>query len=89
MPDGRVWQGCDVVLARLEEVAGAVGGSWVDIRELKMVGSEVFIAMTWRVDSSPDSAVLGEVFHLVRVAGEHLNRIRVFLTEEDALAAPV
>jgi hypothetical protein len=89
MPDRRVWQGCDVVLARLEEVASAVGGRWVDLRELKMLGPEVFVSMTWRVDSSPDSAVLGDVFHVVRLTGEHLNRIRVFLTEADALAAAV
>ncbi|HZO59686.1 MAG TPA: nuclear transport factor 2 family protein [Solirubrobacterales bacterium] len=85
MPDGRTWEGCDAVLARLEEVAGAVGGRWVDLREMRLAGDEVFVAMAWRIDSSPDSAVLGDVFHLVRVRGGKLDRIRVFVTEADAL----
>ena len=87
MPDGRAWRGLDTVIARLEEVAASIGGRWVELRELRPVGDEVLVAMTWRVDSSSDSAVLGDVFHLVAFAGGKIGRIRVFLTEEDALAA--
>ena len=87
MPDGRTWRGLDAVIARLQEVAASIGGRWVELRELRPVGDEVLVAMTWRVDSSSDSAVLGDVFHLVAFAGGKIGRIRVFLTEEDALAA--
>jgi len=87
MPDGRAWRGLDTVIARLEEVAASIGGRWVDLREVRAAGDEIFVAMTWRVDRSSDSAVLGDVFHLVALAGGRISRIRVFLTEEDALAA--
>jgi len=84
--------GAHVVLAarnreRTEEVAASIGGRWVDLREVRAAGDEIFVAMTWRVDRSSDSAVLGDVFHLVALAGGRISRIRVFLTEEDALAA--
>ncbi len=87
MPDGRAWRGLDAVLARLEEVAASIGGRWVELREVRPVGDEVFVAMTWRVDNSRDSAVLGDVFHLVSLDDGRIRRIRVFLTEEDARAA--
>jgi len=87
MPDARPWRGRDAVLARLEEVAASIGGRWVELREVRPVGGEILVAMTWRMDSSSDSAVLGDVFHLVEVADGRIRRIRVFLTEEDALAA--
>lgn len=87
MPDARAWRGRDAVLARLEEVAASIGGRWVDVREMRPAGGEVFVAMTWRMDSAADSPVLGEVFHLVALDGGRIRRIRVFLTEEDARAA--
>ena len=89
MPDGRVWRGWDEVLARLEEVAASIGGRWVDLREVRPVGGEVLVSMAWRVDSTPGSAVLGDVFHLARVAHGKIARMRVFLSEDDALAAAV
>jgi hypothetical protein len=87
MPDARAWLGLDAVLARLEEVAASIGGRWVELREMRPVGDEILVAMTWRVDSSSDSAVLGEVFHLVALTDGRISRIRVFLAEQDALAA--
>jgi ketosteroid isomerase-like protein len=87
MPDSRAYRGYAAVLARLEEVAEAVGGRYADIDEVTRVGNEVLVALTWRVDDSPASAILGEVFHLVRVEGGKIARMRVFLTRDEALAA--
>jgi ketosteroid isomerase-like protein len=87
MPDSRTHRGHAAVVARLEEVAGAVGGRDVHIDDVSAIGREVLVALTWRVDASPDSATLGEVFHLVRVERGKIARIRVFLTRDEALAA--
>lgn len=87
MPDSRAYRGYAAVLARLEEVADAVGGRYAHIDEVSAVGDEVLVALTWRVDASPESAVLGEVFHVVRVEDRKIARMRVFLTRDEALAA--
>jgi len=87
MPDSRAHRGHAEVLARLEEVTEAVGGRYAHIDGLSPVGDEVLVALTWRVDASPESAILGEVFHLVRVDGGKIARIRVFLSRDEALAA--
>jgi ketosteroid isomerase-like protein len=87
MPDSRAYRGQEEVLARLEEVAEAVGGRYVHIDEVRAVGDQVLVSLTWRVDASPGSAVLGEVFHLVRVQDGKIERMCVFLTRDEALAA--
>ena len=75
------------MLARLEEVAEAVGGRYAHIDEVTPVGDEILVVLTWRVDDSPTSAILGEVFHVVRVEGGKIARMRVFLARDEALAA--
>jgi ketosteroid isomerase-like protein len=87
MPDSRAYRGYPAVLARLEEVAEAVGGRYAHIDEVSAVGDEVLVALTWRVDASPARAILGEVFHVVRVDNGKIARMRVFLTRDEALAA--
>jgi ketosteroid isomerase-like protein len=87
MPDSRAYLGQAAVLARLEEVAEAVGGRYAHIDEVTAVGDEILVALTWRIDESPASAVLGEVFHVVRVEGGKIARMRVFLARDEALAA--
>ena len=82
MPDARVWRGVDVAIARLEEVASAVGGNWVDLHDFEPAGEEVLVSMTWQMDDARDSAVLGDVFHRVRVTRGKIDRMRVFLSEE-------
>ena len=86
LPDAGVWQGREVVLARLAEVAEAVGGTWVDIRDVRAAGGEVLVSMMWREDSSPGSGEIGEVFHLVHVTGDRIDRVRVFTDADSALA---
>jgi ketosteroid isomerase-like protein len=87
MPDARTYRGQAEVLARLEEVAEAVGGRYAHIDDVSGVGDEVLVALTWRVADSPGSAILGEVFHLVRVENGKIVRMRVFLSRDEALAA--
>jgi ketosteroid isomerase-like protein len=87
LPDAAIWRGRETVIARLAEVAATVGGTWVDIREVRPAGGEVIVSMMWREDDSPDSGELGEVFHLVRVAGDRIDRVRVFTDAGSALAA--
>jgi ketosteroid isomerase-like protein len=87
MPDSGSWYGRDAVLARLEEVAAAVGGRWVDLRDFRPHGDEVLVSMDWHVDRAPGSADLGLVFHVVRVADGKIDRLRVFLDETEALGA--
>jgi ketosteroid isomerase-like protein len=87
MPDSRTYRGHAAVLARLEEVADAVGGRHAHIDEVSPVGDEILVALTWRVDASPESAVLGEVFHVVRVEGGKIARMRVFLARDEAMTA--
>ena len=87
LPDAGIWRGRAAVIARLAEVAATVGGSWVDIREVRPAGDEVIVSMMWREDDSPDSGELGDVFHVVRVAGDRIDRVRVFVDAGSALAA--
>jgi ketosteroid isomerase-like protein len=87
MPDSRVYRGRAEVLARLEEVAEAVGGRYAYIDEVRRVEDEVLVALTWRVDASPESAVIGEVFHVVRVENGRIASMRVFLSRDEALSA--
>jgi ketosteroid isomerase-like protein len=87
MPDSRSYRGHAAVLARLEEVAEAVGGRYAHIDEITPIEDEVLVALTWRVDASPESAILGEVFHVVRLERGKIARMRVFLTRDEALAA--
>jgi|SoiMethySBSTD1v2_1073268.scaffolds.fasta_scaffold85850_2 ketosteroid isomerase-like protein len=87
MPDSRSYHGHAEVLVRLEEVAEAIGGRFAHIDEVTPLGDEVLVSLTWRMDPSPDSAILGEVFHVVRVEDGKIACMRVFLTRDEALAA--
>ena len=87
LPDAGLWRGRQAVLARLAEVAATVGGTWVDIRDVRRAEDEVIVSMMWREDASPDSGELGEVFHVVRVSGGQIDRLRVFTDVASAEAA--
>jgi ketosteroid isomerase-like protein len=87
LPDAGVWRGRDVVLARLADVAETVGGTWVDIRDVSAAGEDVLVSMMWHEDASPGSSEIGEVFHLVRVSGDRIDRVRVFTDADSARAA--
>ena len=83
VPDAERWVGRDAAVARLEEVAEAVGGRWADIDEVRQVGDEVLVSLTWRVARDSD-ATLGCVYHVVSVEGDSIARVRVFLNKQAA-----
>lgn len=87
MPDSGVWRGRDAVLERLDEVAGAVGGGRVEFERFIELGDEVLVAMRWQLDSGEGRTELGRVYHLVRVTGERISRMRVYLDETQAVEA--
>ena len=87
MPDAVSVPAVDAVVARLREVAEAVGGGSVELRELSAFGDEVLVPMLWRAGDQAGSAEFGEVFHVVRVSGEQIVAMRVFVDEGAARAA--
>ena len=87
MPDAVSVHGRDAVLARLREVAEAMGGGSVELHELSAFGDEVLVPMVWRAGDQAGSAEFGDVFHVVRVSGEQIVSLRVFVDEDAARAA--
>ena len=86
LPDAQAWLGRDAVVARLEDVAASTGGSWVDIDDIRPVADEVLVSLTWRLDPASPTT-LGSVYHVVRVEGDRIARVRVFLDERAATRA--
>jgi hypothetical protein len=84
IPDAEVWVGRDAAVARLEDVVAATGGRWADVDEIRPCGDEVLVSLTWRIER--ESARLACVYHRVRVEGERIARVRVFLDQEAATA---
>jgi hypothetical protein len=86
LPDAQEWIGRQAIVARLEDVVAAVGGRWADIEAIRPVGDEVLVSLTWRLDRDSRTP-LASVYHLVRIEGDRIARVRVFLNEEAALEA--
>jgi ketosteroid isomerase-like protein len=84
MPDAETVVGRDAVIARLREVNEAMGGGSVDLRELMSFGETVLVSMLWRAAAQPGSAEFGEVFHVVRLTGEQIASMHVFIDEDAA-----
>jgi hypothetical protein len=84
IPDAEVWVGRDAAVARLEDVVAATGGRWADVDEIRPCGDEVLVSLTWRIER--ESARLACVYHRVRVEGERIARVRVFLDQDAATA---
>jgi ketosteroid isomerase-like protein len=87
MPDARAWHGRRAAVGRLEEVSSAVGGGWADLREFREHGNTVLVSMVWQEDEQADSPAFAEVFHVVRVDGDRIAAIHVFLDRRAAEAA--
>jgi ketosteroid isomerase-like protein len=86
MPDARVWQGREAVLARMEDVAASVGGGWADLREFADHGNAVLVNMIWQEDENAGSPAFAEIWHVVRVEDDRISSIRVFLDQATAEA---
>lgn len=87
IPDAGVWQGREAVIGRLNDVAEAVGGGWVEIRAVESLGDEVLVHMLWRLDDAGEGVPVGDVVHLVALEGGKLASIRVFRSREEAQRA--
>ena len=87
LPDAQVWRGPEAVVSRLEAVAAAMGGGSVEFQAFRASGEDVLVGMCWRLPRETEDVALGQVFHLVRAGGGRISRIRVFLTEAEALRA--
>jgi hypothetical protein len=86
LPDAQKWVSRDALVARFEDMVATTGGSWADIDEVRCVGEEVLVSLTWRLERG-SSTQLASVYHVVRVEGDRIACIRVFLDEEAALRA--
>ena len=84
MPDASVSRGREAVLARLDEVAQAVGGGSVEFLSIRPAGDAVLVAMRWIVPREGRATELGSVVHLVEVRDGAIASIRVFLDERQA-----
>jgi hypothetical protein len=86
LPDAQEWVGRGALVARLEDVVAATGGRWADIEDIRPVADEVLVSLTWRLDQASPTT-LASVYHVVRVEGDRIARIRVFLDEAAATQA--
>jgi hypothetical protein len=86
VPDAQVWVGRDAFVARIEEVVASTGGSWADIEAVHPVADEVLVSLTLRLDRDSPAA-LACVYHVVRMEGARIARVRVFLDEQAAMRA--
>ncbi len=86
LPDAGTWAGRDAIVERFEDVVAATGGRWADVDEVRPVGDEVLVSLTWRLERG-GTASLGCVYHLVLVRDDGIARIRVFLAKDAALRA--
>jgi ketosteroid isomerase-like protein len=86
LPDAQEWVGRDAVVARLEDVVASTGGGWADIDDTQAAAHEVLVSLTWRFERE-SMTPLASVYHVVRVEGHRIARIRVFLDEEAAIRA--
>ena len=83
LPDAQVWKGRDAVIGRLQAVADAVGGGYVEFEGFEPRAGGVLVTMLWELGTGARPAELGKVFHLVDAAGGEITRIRVFLAAAD------
>jgi hypothetical protein len=86
LPDAQEWVGRDAVVARLEDVVASTGGGWADIDDIRAVGGEVLVSLTWRLERGSPTT-LAAVYHVVGLEGDRIARIRVFLDEGTAVRA--
>lgn len=86
LPDAQEWIGRDALVARVEDVVAATGGRWADIEDIRPVAEEVLVSLTWRLDQASPTT-LASVYHVVRLEGDRIARIRVFLDEAAATQA--
>jgi ketosteroid isomerase-like protein len=85
LPDAEVWRGREAVVARLEAVAASVGSGSGEIQSVRNADEDVLVTMLWQLEGETGDVDLGQVYHLVQVTDGRISRIRVFLTESEAI----
>jgi ketosteroid isomerase-like protein len=83
LPDAATWRGREALVGRFDELVAATNGRWADIDDVRPLGDEILVSLTWRFEQG-DPATLACVYHVVRVEGDRIARIRVFLDEAQA-----
>jgi ketosteroid isomerase-like protein len=83
LPDAQAWRGRTAVVSRLEDLVAATDGHWADVDEIRPIGDDVLVSLTWRFEQS-GAATLASVYHVVKVQGDRIARVRVFLDEGQA-----
>jgi ketosteroid isomerase-like protein len=68
-------------------VAESVGSGSGEIQSVRNADEEILVTLLWQLEARAGEVDLGQVFHLVRVRDGRIARIRVFLTESEALRA--
>lgn len=86
-PDAGVWRGRDAAIERLDEVTTGLGAHWAQVTDARSAGDDVLVAMELR-SAGGARGVPVHAFHLViEVLQGEIVRLRVFLDEDEALAA--
>jgi len=89
-PGQRVYRGSDAVARFLrEEVAEIIELSEVEIERMQVIGQEILIELMARIRLHDGQSDIGKIriFHLARVEGGLVSRVRVYLNEAQALEA--
>jgi ketosteroid isomerase-like protein len=72
-----------------EEISEVIGFERVDVERIELVGNELVICMTAHTRGQETGLDIGQVpiFHVARMSGGKVNRVRAFLDEDQAMAA--
>jgi ketosteroid isomerase-like protein len=89
-PGQRVFYGREAAVRFLtEEIAEVIGFERVDVERIEVVGNEIVICMTAHTRGQETGLDIGQVpiFHVARMSGGKVDRVRAFLDEDQAMAA--
>jgi ketosteroid isomerase-like protein len=89
-PGQRVYYGREAAVRFLtEEIAEVIGFERVDVERIEFVGGEIVICMTAHTRGQETGLDIGQVpiFHVARMRGGKVDRVRAFLDEDQAMAA--
>ena len=89
-PGQQVFYGRDAAVRFLtEEIAEVISFDYVDVERIERVGDELVICMTAHTKGAESNLDIGNVpiFHVARIHDGKVNRVRAFLSEDQAMAA--
>jgi ketosteroid isomerase-like protein len=89
-PGQHVFYGRDAAVRFLtEEIAEVISFDYVDVERVEVVGNEIVICMTAHTKGAESELDIGHVpiFHVARISEGKVNRVRAFLSEDQAMAA--